>query len=555
MVSIELPHKRHILRRITPTTYIVYRDNNKYYAINGITNATEYSSEDATSVIQYAVDKTHNSGGGRVLIKKGTYVFHDLTNKNVGVVLRPGVEIVGEKGVEIIASDVADPATYRSVFFGDNINDVSIRNLKIRIKQSGWYAGVYIWYGLERVKIEDVEIESDIGWYAYGQSFTVGIRVVVGDGGRCTELTIRRSKILNTGYGIGIGTAIEALKADMRDIIIENNYVDLYQTVPLATSGIIIGTNGNTLADNITVRNNTVKRVGDSGIEVAYANNVAIEGNTVEDATIIFSRSVNNGVIRGNTVITKNYRSLVGYFLVEKVLSKNIAILNNLILNGNIAIWPSNITEYSFDGLLIGSNVIVSNYIFGIQAQLKEWTKNVTITNNIVINKYKDGTSYGIFLTGSEYGVITNNIVYVDNPNNEARALTINACRNILITNNYIYGTGSPLCGYYGAYWGHHYIMENVLPSICPDPNNPPSPVILKRNIGYTTEKIGVATIPAGSTRVTVSHGLYRTPSTVLLTPYGNIKVWVENITPTSFDIVTDTAPTSNTKVAWYAEV
>jgi hypothetical protein len=29
----------------------------------------------------------------------------------------------------------------------------------------------------------------------------------------------------------------------------------------------------------------------------------------------------------------------------------------------------------------------------------------------------------------------------------------------------------------------------------------------------------------------------------------------VENITSTSFDIVTDTAPTSDLNIAWYAEV
>jgi hypothetical protein len=64
-----------------------------------------------------------------------------------------------------------------------------------------------------------------------------------------------------------------------------------------------------------------------------------------------------------------------------------------------------------------------------------------------------------------------------------------------------------------------------------------------------------VATIPAGSTRVTVSHELVTTPSRVLVTPYGNARVWVENIGSTSFDIVTDVAPTTDLRVAWYAEV
>jgi len=67
----------------------------------------------------------------------------------------------------------------------------------------------------------------------------------------------------------------------------------------------------------------------------------------------------------------------------------------------------------------------------------------------------------------------------------------------------------------------------------------------------------GVATISAGDTRVTVSHGLPSKPGKVLVTPLGQPpgKLWVENIASTSFDIVTDTAPSTNLDVAWYAEV
>ena len=74
-------------------------------------------------------------------------------------------------------------------------------------------------------------------------------------------------------------------------------------------------------------------------------------------------------------------------------------------------------------------------------------------------------------------------------------------------------------------------------------------------NVEYRSENSGIATIPAGQTRVTVSHYLLGTPSNVLITLQGQPagKIWVENITSTSFDIVTDTAPTSDLKVAWYA--
>jgi hypothetical protein len=78
-----------------------------------------------------------------------------------------------------------------------------------------------------------------------------------------------------------------------------------------------------------------------------------------------------------------------------------------------------------------------------------------------------------------------------------------------------------------------------------------------KYSIRHPGRNFYVATIPAGSTRVTVNHYLSGTPTTVIVTPLAQPpgKLWVENITSTSFDIVTDTAPTSDLRVAWYAEV
>jgi len=67
----------------------------------------------------------------------------------------------------------------------------------------------------------------------------------------------------------------------------------------------------------------------------------------------------------------------------------------------------------------------------------------------------------------------------------------------------------------------------------------------------------GIATLPAGATRVTVSHGAHTTPTIVIITPLAQPpgRLWVENIGTTSFDIVSDTAPSSDLPIAWYAEV
>jgi len=74
---------------------------------------------------------------------------------------------------------------------------------------------------------------------------------------------------------------------------------------------------------------------------------------------------------------------------------------------------------------------------------------------------------------------------------------------------------------------------------------------------GFVAEGSGTATIPAGSTSVTVSHGLATTPTKVLVTPIGDPgdRFWVANVTSTSFDIVVATAPAADIDFYWQAEV
>ena len=77
------------------------------------------------------------------------------------------------------------------------------------------------------------------------------------------------------------------------------------------------------------------------------------------------------------------------------------------------------------------------------------------------------------------------------------------------------------------------------------------------RNVGYVAENKGTATISAGSTSVTVSHGLAATPSKVLVTPIGDPgdRFWVANVGSSSFDIAVATAPGADIDFYWYAEV
>ena len=82
-----------------------------------------------------------------------------------------------------------------------------------------------------------------------------------------------------------------------------------------------------------------------------------------------------------------------------------------------------------------------------------------------------------------------------------------------------------------------------------------------RNNSGYVDKAYGEATIPSGSTSITVSHGLSAQPSsnTVMVTPKNSIgsstKWWVSSVTSTQFTINVDVNPAANAIFAWNARI
>jgi len=71
------------------------------------------------------------------------------------------------------------------------------------------------------------------------------------------------------------------------------------------------------------------------------------------------------------------------------------------------------------------------------------------------------------------------------------------------------------------------------------------------------TENHGTAVIPTGETRTRVKHRLASAPSRILITPLAPPpgKLWIENITETTFDIASDATPREELRIAWHAEL
>jgi len=475
---------------VDEASYIVFTDGSKYYAKNGTTGMIEYSDADATKVIQYAIDKVGQAGGGKIVIKRGTYILTDPDGDGFSLVVRyPNVVIDGEDSAVLKLADNTFTGTWSS---GSNYmmlidaRDVTVRGLTFDGNKTTNGAG----NGLAIMKIKATEAENN---------------------------KIVYNKFINiSGHAVYTRLATDSIVA--YNYFYNNNWYDIafdsYSHRNIAFRNVIknsIGIELYTGSSYCVIAYNVIRDQGLDGIgnpRPAFANEARCVG------TLLIGNKFYN---------TQHWAIVLGGDNPEYVINnliyapvRNSSFQNppnagiyiggkNKVIQGNILVSPSG----NIDGITVRDN-----------------------TNNIVVDNVVTGFSDGIMVWKASNNIIARNRVY-NNSRSDIYIYDASSSNNIIEFNNFV-GSTSPSI-------------------IIDDGTN----TIKRRNLGYQTEASGVATISAGSTRVTVSHGLAKTPSKFQITPLGQPagKLWVENITSTSFDIVTDTAPASDLKVSWYAEV
>ena len=234
---------------------------------------------------------------------------------------------------------------------------------------------------------------------------------------------------------------------------------------------------------------------------------------------------------------------------------------NWLILHSSIEHNDGNAVhvEQGDDGI-VGFSLIYNN-LNGI------YINNTVTPIRIIGNRIAVFRESGISINSSRFAIIEGNYILAAGvrPN---RYIYINNSRYNTIIGN-IFDSDAASIPDYGIYEDGtsdiNVIENNIIAFINIEPvrlvgvNSKARYNYASIGIGISRPSInsGVATINVGSTRVTVQHRLYKAPTKVFVTPLVQPpgRIWVENITATSFDIVTDTAPTINLRVAWYAEI
>jgi len=86
--------------------------------------------------------------------------------------------------------------------------------------------------------------------------------------------------------------------------------------------------------------------------------------------------------------------------------------------------------------------------------------------------------------------------------------------------------------------------------------NAPTVTGIIRENIGFVTENAGTVVLLDTNTSITVNHGLTIDPNNVMVTPIASdegVGHYVDNVGPTSFDIVLNSVATANRTFEWRA--
>jgi hypothetical protein len=500
-------------------SYIVYKKDGKYYAKNGSTGNVEIVDVDASRVIQYAIDMSKN--GGVVVLKPGTYyinpqfTYHLYGNPWAVGLSTDGADnlIIDGNGARLVANSGTEIILYVL-----NTSNSVIRNL-----------------------ILDGNKNNQTWNYTDGKALLL-------TGGVRSNNVYENITVMNArGDGIYIGNHKPDEYGDgdqpeynaiIRNIRSQNN-------ADVGQAGVVLDGCINCIAENIISYNDRV------GLHISSPPNWPYP-MVISNVQILDALHVGITDFYGNADLydVAMYGSASNYFDEAFIKftypdarikidglyidASNAAIGNSVYSHEYIAVWAR--VQSSGNPLTL---IIKDAYI---KVPARDVYVGIYIEDNVnaLIDSIKLVGQHGITVGGDKYkssAVISNAEVSKININAFLAYHSTVYIYNVLSTKFRVYARGDSLL-----------VLDRPYPQILYDEDV--AGLRFQRNSG-------VATISANSTSITVYHRLVSVPSKVLITPLDSPpgKLWVQNITETSFNIVTDTAPTTNLKVAWYAEV
>lgn len=310
----------------------------------------------------------------------------------------------------------------------------------------------------------------------------------------------------------------------------------------------------NQVMRNISINHNIIKSGGDDGIAFLVNGSYNIEEcqacfNQIDKVT----RS--DGKLDGSTIAAVGVRLSIQSGGVTG-RNKFIAVKGNQFKDMvQQAIYVSqadhcNISDNTINGFEKNGS---SSEAITIGTATTEIITDMIISKNIITGAYHD--SHGMKIQGVSKSIITGNEMRGFGIAGEG-VLFLNSAANNIVKDNIVENSKAYAIQLYDNNCPNNTFEGNDVSVFVAYPinlNTANTGTILGKNRGLPTN--GSATIGSGTTSVTISHLLYGIPTTITLTPQGNIgAVWVSNVTSTQFTINCATAPGANIQVSWKAE-
>jgi hypothetical protein len=601
-VLIELVDKKTFERRTFPHEYsvLIYTDGIRYYAKNQ--DGSIICTNSQTACIQESVNYLAPFGGGRILIKRGTYYPQTITYIPYGI----DIIIEGEGPSTVfrytdsfrLFTDSGEPTWSDSVIFrnftvdrrGSGANKAEIINISFR----GY------------LEFDGITIYDD--YRTGGGDFALG-------GYNNIVAIARRNRIFNKSYGIWLFGFFTHIYDNYVENTADVGIVGAGIIYPAATSSWLRIPPGLWVGGHTVIESNICVDCGqtDEAISIDYmANGQLGDGIGIIRNNLITTKNavmyhpitvikVKHAIVEGNEVRGQFRGDLIGSygFTNPPGSTMYIDVLNNVfdVVNRRDLVNSSSVRSMFINaplGIKLIGNKFYINYPYKPQGDdvIGLLTSTAIVKNNkIVINTNTPGglgRHIGISLTGKSVDPDTSNntaIVsdnYIHDPNQDiweasiesvivesdypnayivfennllnvksnwpalGIATGINLTARLIIRNNRANANRFRYKASPGTTLTVHQIDEDQWTK-----SKSGTIVIYQLN-----RSSGVATIPKDATSVTVEHGLISKPNKVLVTPLGQPSgsIWVSDITNTSFKINVSSAPTTDLPIAWYAE-
>lgn len=486
---------------VKPASYIIRKNGSYYEAINGNTGKIDYSGTDASQVIQSAINALTN--GGKIFIKD------PITISGGSVSISKPIVFEGEGEHSTITMD----NSFLYIIAG--------------------------WAAFHKLRFTGIVTE---GSGLIATKVPVYIRDCIFEdisGGACVIVSSITTKppIFVSDSIFNNCQVTDAVIFLMGSSTINNN--QFYNCV--ANKGVIRQNAGS----NSIICNNLIQDYLGTG-DYHHAITLYSQNGDIEDV-----------IIAGNTIFWTADPSLItgGILLSTEVdASYNIrrCVIANNVIKGSETFTNVSVAIYCHVG---ASGVIEDIAITGnsIKRVLSGIVLRMDKRGSIIGNVIEQCTRKGIYIYCDDSLVLGNIIKDVNYELVSGNAgIVINGNNNTVEGNRIIDSLD---------YTTYSIIEENGDSNQIKN-NNVDKPIqktgantIIKGNIGYITENIGVATISAGSTSVTVNHGLAGTPTIVFIeVNHDELKDYkITNKTSTQFTVEVPNAVSADRTFTWKA--